>query len=278
MVRSGAVLPPKATFCLPDGICADRLRKTVSGGKIVEKKIKYARHDGRGFEELRHWTISDGVLDYAEGSALIEAGRTKVLCSATVESKVPAFLRDTGKGWVTAEYSMLPRSTHTRSPRERGGKLGGRTMEIQRLIGRSLRSVTDLSSMGERTITVDCDVIQADGGTRVASITGAWVALNNAFEKLVGSGELPSNPMLDSVAAVSVGIVNGTQLLDLDYEEDSTAEVDMNIVITGRGKFVEVQATAEGEPFSLAGMNRLIRLAQQGIAVIRGIQQAAGKP
>ena len=278
MVRSGAVLPPKATFCLPDGICADRLRKTVSGGKIVEKKIKYARHDGRGFEELRHWTISDGVLDYAEGSALIEAGRTKVLCSATVESKVPAFLRDTGKGWVTAEYSMLPRSTHTRSPRERGGKLGGRTMEIQRLIGRSLRSVTDLSSMGERTITVDCDVIQADGGTRVASITGAWVALNNAFEKLVGSGELPSNPMLDSVAAVSVGIVNGTQLLDLDYEEDSTAEVDMNIVITGRGKFVEVQATAEGEPFSLAGMNRLIRLAQQGIVVIRGIQQAAGKP
>lgn len=236
--------------------------------------MKFSRKDNRSFDETRPWKISGGILDYAEGSAVIDAGRTRVICAATVEDGVPAFLRGTGKGWVTAEYSMLPRATHTRSSRERGGRLGGRTMEIQRLIGRSLRSVTDLTAVGERTVTVDCDVIQADGGTRVASITGAWAALHIAFEKLTEAGRLPSNPVKDSVAAVSVGIVHGERLLDLDYEEDSKAEVDMNVVITGRGRLVEVQATAEGEPFSLSEMNRLIRLAQNGISAIRPIQLA----
>jgi ribonuclease PH len=235
-------------------------------------KMKFTRNHSRLHDEIRSWRIVPGVLEYAEGSALIEAGRTRVMCAATVEEKVPSFLKDTGKGWVTAEYSMLPRSTHTRSPRERGGRLGGRTMEIQRLIGRSLRSVTDLSSMGERTITVDCDVLQADGGTRVASITGAWVALHCAFENLLAAGAISNNPMKDSVAAISVGIVHGEQLLDLEYDEDSIAEVDMNIVITGRDQFVEVQATAEGEPFSLTAMNGLIGLAQKGIITIRHIQ------
>ncbi len=235
--------------------------------------MKFIRKDNRLPDEIRPWRITGGVLDHAEGSALIDAGKTKVICAATVEEKVPSFLRDKGQGWVTAEYSMLPRATHTRSPRERGGRVGGRTLEIQRLIGRSLRSVTDLTALGERTITVDCDVIQADGGTRVASITGAWVALHNALETLIALGALASNPMKDSVAAVSVGIVGGTQCLDLDYDEDSSAEVDMNVVMTGRGRLVEVQATAEGEPFSLAGMNRLIRLAQKGISDIRRIQE-----
>lgn len=235
--------------------------------------MKFIRKDNRLPDEIRPWRITGGVLDHAEGSALIDAGKTKVICAATVEEKVPSFLRDKGQGWVTAEYSMLPRATHTRSPRERGGRVGGRTLEIQRLIGRSLRSVTDLTALGERTITVDCDVIQADGGTRVASITGAWVALHNALENLIALGALASNPMKDSVAAVSVGIVGGTQCLDLDYDEDSSAEVDMNVVMTGRGRLVEVQATAEGEPFSLAGMNRLIRLAQKGIGDIRRIQE-----
>lgn len=235
--------------------------------------MNFIRHNNRLFDELRCWKITDSTLDHAEGSALIEAGRTRVICAATVEEKVPSFLKDGGKGWVTAEYSMLPRSTHTRSPRERGGRLGGRTMEIQRLIGRSLRSVTNLAAFGQRTVTVDCDVIQADGGTRVASITGAWVALYGAFENLIAAGSIPSNPVKDSVAAVSVGIVHGEHLLDLDYDEDSVAEVDMNIVMTGRGRIVEVQATAEGEPFSLAAMNQLIRLGQKGISAIRQIQE-----
>lgn len=235
--------------------------------------MNFIRHNNRLFDELRCWKITDRTLDHAEGSALIEAGRTRIICAATVEEKVPSFLKDGGKGWVTAEYSMLPRSTHTRSPRERGGRLGGRTMEIQRLIGRSLRSVTNLAAFGQRTVTVDCDVIQADGGTRVASITGAWVALHGAFENLIAAGSIPSNPVKDSVAAVSVGIVHGEHLLDLDYDEDSVAEVDMNIVMTGRGRIVEVQATAEGEPFSLAAMNQLIRLGQKGISAIRQIQE-----
>lgn len=236
--------------------------------------MTYSRKHGRGPDQLRPWKITRGVLEHAEGSALIEAGRTQVLCSATVEDKVPPFLKNEGRGWVTGEYSMLPRSTHTRSPRERG-RVGGRTMEIQRLIGRSLRSVTDLTGLGARTITLDCDVIQADGGTRVASITGAWVALQDAFEMLVKTGVLEANPVTDCVAAVSVGIVDKRLLLDLDYEEDSEAEVDMNVVMTGKKRLVEVQATAEQTPFSLARMNALIRLAQSGIELVQKIQMEA---
>jgi len=208
---------------------------------------KIIRNGSRGPDELRSWNITRSVLHHAEGSALIEAGKTKVICAASVEDKVPQFLKNTGKGWVTAEYSMLPRSTHIRSPRERG-RVGG------------------------RTITLDCDVIQADGGTRVASITAAWVALHAAFEALVRTGEISAVPLLDSVAAVSVGVVENELLLDLDYDEDSIAEVDMNVVMTGRKKLVEVQATAEGAPFSLSRMNSLIRLAQAGIETIRQIQ------
>jgi len=232
------------------------------------------RKSNRRPDELRLWKIVRGVLDHAEGSALIEAGKTRVVCAATVEDKVPPFVRNGGKGWVTAEYSMLPRATHVRSPRERG-RVGGRTMEIQRLIGRSLRSVTDLWAFGERTITVDCDVIQADGGTRVASITAAWVALHEAFETLKHLGKIPSIPLLDSVAAVSVGVVANHLFLDLDYAEDSSAEVDMNVVITGRKNLVEVQATAEGSPFSMTRLNSMIRLAQVGIEKIRQIQTRA---
>jgi ribonuclease PH len=233
---------------------------------------KTNRPAGRKADELRPWKITCGVLDHAEGSALIESGRTRILCAATVEDKVPPFLKNEGRGWVTAEYSMLPRSTHTRSPRERGGRIGGRTQEIQRLIGRSLRCVTDLTGFGERTVTVDCDVIQADGGTRVASITAAWVALHNAFAALQKAGRIDVMPLTDSVAAVSVGVVGNELLLDLDYDEDSIAEVDMNVVMTGRGKLVEVQATAEGAPFSLSRMNSLVRLAHQGLRAIETIQ------
>jgi ribonuclease PH len=226
----------------------------------------------RKADGLRPWKITISPLEYAEGSALIEAGRTKVLCAATIEEKVPTFLKNGGKGWVTAEYSMLPRSTHSRSPRERGGRVGGRTMEIQRLIGRSLRCVTDLHKLGERTITIDCDVIQADGGTRVASITGAWIALRAACKLLVDNGLLDEIPLLDSVAAVSVGIVDGETLLDLDYSEDSGAHVDMNVVMTGRGQLVEVQATGEDAPFSIAKLNALIKLAANGLKSIKSIQ------
>lgn len=236
---------------------------------------EFVRNQGRGLEELRPWKITRGVLDHAEGSALIETGKTRVLCAATVEEKVPPFLKGEGKGWVTAEYAMLPRSTHTRSSRDRGGKIAGRTLEIQRLIGRSLRCVTDLILLGERTITVDCDVIQADGGTRVAAITGAWVALQEAVAVLMAEDALGENPVEDSVAAVSVGVVQDHMLLDLEYIEDSAADVDMNVVMTGSGKLVEVQATAEGSPFSLSRMNSLIHLAEKGIAEIRSIQEAA---
>jgi ribonuclease PH len=232
------------------------------------------RSDGRGPKALRQMRITRNYLKHAEGSVLIELGDTKVICSASVEERVPPFLRNTGKGWVTAEYSMLPRSTNTRIPRERGGG-NGRTFEIQRLIGRSLRSVTDLNAFGERSIWVDCDVIQADGGTRTVSITGAYVALVDAFQKMVKNGAIEDVPVKDSVAAISVGKVDGEVLLDLNYEEDSRAEVDMNIVMTGSGKFVEIQGTAEGGVFTKKEMDGLIKTAQKGIKILTRIQGKA---
>ena len=230
------------------------------------------RLDGRGLKVLRPIKIKRNYLKHAEGSVLIEVGDTKVICSASIEERVPPFLRNTGKGWVTAEYSMLPRSTHTRTSRDRGGG-NGRAFEIQRLIGRSLRSVTDLNAFGERTIWIDCDVIQADGGTRTASITGAYVALVDAFRKMVKKGLIEKVPVKDSVAAISVGKVEGDVLLDLNYEEDSKAEVDMNVVMTGVGKFVEIQGTAEGGVFTKKEMDELIKIAQRGIRVLTRIQK-----
>jgi ribonuclease PH len=232
------------------------------------------RSNGRKHWALRPVKITRHYIKHAEGSVLIEMGDTKVICSASVEEKVPPFLRHTGKGWVTAEYSMLPRSTLTRTSRESStGRASGRTFEIQRLIGRSLRSVVDLAGFGERSIWVDCDVIQADGGTRTASITGAYVALVDAFRTMLKEGKIEKIPVKDSVAAVSVGKVEGKILLDLNYEEDSGAEVDMNVVMTGRGGFVEVQGTAEGAVFSKKEMDELIRVAQRGIREITGIQK-----
>lgn len=233
------------------------------------------RAQGRKPNELRVWKMTTGVLEHAEGSAFIESGKTQVMCAASVDNRVPPFLRNEDSGWVTAEYSMLPRSTHTRSARERGGRIGGRTMEIQRMIGRSLRSVIDLKRLGERTITVDCDVIQADGGTRVASITAAWVALYQACALLADGDAIPANPITDSVAAVSVGVIGKEICLDLDYSEDYAADVDMNVVMTGSGRLVEVQATAEGKPFSVSRMNSLIRLAGEGIKHIKRLQHEA---
>src|SRR5438552_575314 len=233
------------------------------------------RIDGRSSSQLRPTTITPGFLAHAEGSVLIEVGRTRVICSASVEDRVPPFLRNTGKGWVTAEYGMLPRATSTRTQREAtAGKVGGRTQEIQRLIGRSLRSVMKLEALGERTVWLDCDVIQADGGTRTASITGAFVALALAFERLVAAGILKSSPLIDSVAATSVGIVNDRALLDLAYEEDSRAEVDMNVVMTGSGHFVEIQATAEGRAFTGSEMQDLLALAAAGIRRLTDEQRA----
>ncbi|MBP1751622.1 MAG: RNAse [Geobacteraceae bacterium] len=227
-------------------------------------------------DSLRNVRITRNYIKHAEGSTLIEFGDTKVICTASVEDSVPAFLRGKGSGWVTAEYSMLPRATHTRSARESSkGKVGGRTHEIQRLIGRSLRAVTDLALLGERTIFIDCDVIQADGGTRTASITGAYVALADATRALVTKGLIPSNPLKEAVAAVSVGIINGQPLLDLDYEEDSTAEVDMNFVMTSSNRFVEVQGTAEIKPFSIDEMDIMRSLAITGIKRLFDIQKAA---
>ncbi len=232
------------------------------------------RSDGRRLKALRPVRIKRNYLKHAEGSVLIEIGDTKVICSASVEDRVPPFLRNTGKGWVTAEYSMLPRSTHTRTSRDSfTGRGNGRAFEIQRLIGRSLRSVTDLSAFGERTIWIDCDVIQADGGTRTASITGAYVALVDAFQKMIKVGVIKDVPVKDSVAAVSVGKVAGEILLDLNYEEDSKAEVDMNVVMTGDGKFVEVQGTAEGDVFTKKEMDALLKVAQSGIRVLTKIQK-----
>jgi ribonuclease PH len=231
------------------------------------------RADNRRADQMRPVEIQTGYLKTAEGSALITVGNTRVLCAASIEDSVPQFLRGTNKGWVTAEYAMLPRATLKRTPREVSkGRPSGRTYEIQRLIGRSLRAVVDLDVLGERSILVDCDVIQADGGTRTASITGAYVALAVAIRQLLQFGVLKKSPIVDSVAATSVGIVDGEPMIDLDYEEDSRADVDMNLVITGTGKFVEVQATAEHHPFDDAQLSRLIELARGGIRELIELQ------
>lgn len=236
------------------------------------------RPDGRTSRELRTVTFSRGFTRYAEGSVLVSFGETRVLCNATVEENVPSFMRGEGRGWVTAEYSMLPRATHSRSPRESTrGKVGGRTHEIQRLIGRSLRAVVDLEALGERTVLIDCDVLQADGGTRTAAITGAYVALADALSGLVEKGLLPAVPFKESVAAVSVGIVDGAPVLDLNYDEDFHAAVDMNFVVTSSGRFVEVQGTAEGEPFTGAELDALRELAVHGCRELASLQEKALK-
>ena len=235
--------------------------------------MRLGRFDGRAPDELRPVTITTGFQKYAEGSALIEMGETRVVCAVSVEDRVPPFLKGSGSGWITAEYGMLPRSTHTRAKRESAeGKVKGRTQEIQRLIGRSLRSVVDLAAIGERTFTIDCDVLQADGGTRTASITAAYVALTQALNTLRKRGQLPRVCTQGAVAATSVGIVNGVQLLDLCYEEDSHAEVDFNVVMNDAGDFVEVQGTAEGQTFARATMNEMLLLAEQGIARLLELQ------
>jgi ribonuclease PH len=232
------------------------------------------RTDNRQSDQMRRVEIVPNYLMTAEGSALIKMGNTHVLCAASVEDSVPQFLRNSGKGWVTAEYAMLPRATAKRTPREvTKGRPSGRTHEIQRLIGRALRSVIDTSILGERTVAIDCDVIQADGGTRTASITGAFVALSLAVRQMMKFGSLKKSPIRDSVAAVSVGLVRGVALLDLNYEEDSQADVDMNVVMTGTGKFVEVQGTAEHDPFDDAQMAQLIALARSGIAELAELQK-----
>ncbi|MDQ6662072.1 MAG: ribonuclease PH [Chloroflexota bacterium] len=232
-----------------------------------------ARIDGRADNELRPMQISVDVLDYAEGSALIQAGKTRVLCSASIEEKVPPFLEGKGQGWVTAEYNMLPRATHTRNARERSGKISGRTQEIQRLIGRSLRAAVDMEALGARTITLDCDVLQADGGTRTASITGAYVALHRACSLLVKRGILLKHPIRTSVAAISVGVVDSHVLLDLCYAEDSRAEVDCNVVMTAEHEFIEVQSTGEGGVFNRRTLDNLLTLAETGIDELLEIQQ-----
>ena len=234
------------------------------------------RASQRNANELRSIRLSRGFTCHAEGSVLVEFGATRVLCTASVEDKVPPFLRGKGQGWVTAEYGMLPRATHTRSAREAAkGKQSGRTQEIQRLIGRSLRAVVDLSALGERQIIIDCDVLQADGGTRTAAITGACVALHDALSGLVRSGQLAHNPMREFVAAVSVGIHDDTPVLDLDYAEDSSCDTDMNVVMTEGGGMIEVQGTAEGKAFSRTELNALIDLAEAGIARLIELQRAA---
>jgi ribonuclease PH len=236
-----------------------------------------SRAGERADDALRPVSITVDYLKHAEGSALIEFGDTRVLCVATIEDRVPPFLEGRGQGWVTAEYAMLPRAGHTRSQRESvAGKIGGRTHEIQRLIGRSLRAAVDLRALGERTIALDCDVIQADGGTRTASITGAWLALRRATSQLLKQGALKKDPMRRQVAAVSVGIVKDTALLDLDYSEDSHAEVDANVVMTDAGEFIEVQGTAEGNPFSRVRLNELLDLAEKGIRELHTLQRAHG--
>ncbi len=228
----------------------------------------------RANDQLRAVRITRGFTIHAEGSVLIEFGNTRVLCTASVEEKVPGHKKGSGEGWVTAEYGMLPRATHTRSDREAArGKQSGRTQEIQRLIGRSLRAVFDLKKLGERTIQLDCDVLQADGGTRTASITGAYVAAHDAVSRLIAEGKLTESPLLASVAAISVGILDGTPLLDLEYTEDSACDTDMNVVMTGVGHFVEVQGTAEGKAFSRAEMNALLALAEKGIGELMLAQQ-----
>ncbi len=232
------------------------------------------RSDGRRPDEIRKARIRTGYLKHAEGSALIEAGETRIICAVSLEERVPPFLRGTGKGWVTAEYSLLPRSTHTRTPRESvRGKVSGRSHEIQRLIGRSLRAVVDLKGLGERNFIVDCDVIQADAGTRTLAITGAFVALYDALDRLVKTGVMQKMPIKDFVAATSVGIVKGEMLVDLCYAEDSTAEVDFNVVMTGKGRFVEIQGTGEGGSFTKSQMDAMIGLARKGILELVSIQK-----
>ena len=235
---------------------------------------EFARSLGRGADQLRAVRITRGFTIHAEGSVLIEFGATKVLCTASVEEKVPSHKKGSGEGWVTAEYGMLPRSTHTRSEREAArGKQSGRTQEIQRLIGRSLRCVFDLRLLGERTIHLDCDVLQADGGTRTAAITGAFVAAQDAVSQLMAQGKLSVSPIRDQVAAISVGMVQGTALLDLEYTEDSACDTDMNVVMTGSGNFVEVQGTAEGAAFSRQQMDALLELAAKGIGELIALQK-----
>ena len=234
----------------------------------------FARSGGRALDQLRPIRITRHYTMHAEGAVLIEFGNTRVLCTASVEEKVPPHKRGSGEGWVTAEYGMLPRSTHTRSDREAArGKQSGRTQEIQRLIGRSLRAVFDLKALGERTIQIDCDVIQADGGTRTAAITGAWVAAQDAVNTLLAAGKISASPLTGAVAAVSVGIVQGQPLLDLEYVEDVACDTDMNVVMTGTGHYVEVQGTAEGAAFSRQEMDQLLALAEKGIAELVALQQ-----
>lgn len=234
------------------------------------------RTDGRAFDELRPVKITPGYLPYAEGSVLIEMGQTRVVCSASVDERVPSFLRNSGQGWITAEYSMLPRATQQRSPREaRRGGPSGRTHEIQRLIGRSLRAAADMRLLGERTITLDCDVLQADGGTRTAAITGAYVAFALAVNGMLKAGKIQRSILTNEVAAISVGILESTPLLDLKYDEDFKAEVDMNVVCTADGRFIEVQGTAEREPFTREQMDSLLALAGQGIQSLLAIQREA---
>ena len=234
------------------------------------------RVDGRTYDELRPVNITTGYQSFAEGSVLIELGKTRVVCSVSVEERVPGFLRGSGTGWITAEYSMLPRATVTRTPRDSSqGRIAGRSQEIQRLIGRSLRAVTDLSELGERTLVVDCDVLQADGSTRTAAITGSYVALHQAMQTLVNMGIISSVPLKSSVAATSVGIVHSRMLLDLCYDEDCNAEADFNVVMTGKGDFVEVQGTAETRPFSKETLDSVLALAEKGIKQLFQAQQAA---
>src|SRR5690349_18413319 len=236
----------------------------------------FVRSGARAADQLRPVRITRGYTIHAEGSVLIEFGNTRVLCTASVEEKVPPHKRGSGEGWVTAEYGMLPRATHTRSDREAArGKQSGRTQEIQRLIGRSMRAVFDLKALGERTIHLDCDVLQADGGTRTAAITGAFVAAQDAVNKLLAAGTIPVTPILGPVAAISVGIVQGTPLLDLEYTEDSACDTDMNVVMTGAGHFVEVQGTAEGAAFTRDEMNALLALAEKGIGELTALQTQA---
>jgi ribonuclease PH len=234
------------------------------------------RPSGRAVDQLRDIRITRQYTKHAEGSVLIECGHTKVICTASIEDKVPGFLKGKGQGWLTAEYGMLPRSTHTRMDREAArGKQSGRTQEIQRLIGRSLRAAFDLAAFGERTLHLDCDVIQADGGTRTAAITGAMVAAHDAFSQLVGQGAIAAIPLKHFVAAISVGVYRGMPVLDLDYDEDSGCDTDMNVVMTDAGHFIEVQGTAEGAAFDRAAMNRLLDLAEGGISRLIGMQKSA---
>ncbi|MGE0873238.1 MAG: ribonuclease PH [Burkholderiales bacterium] len=234
------------------------------------------RPSGRNPAQLRPVKITRGFTRHAEGSVLVEFGQTQVLCTASVEERVPGFLKGKGQGWLTAEYGMLPRATHTRSDREAArGKQSGRTQEIQRLIGRALRAVVDMRALGERTVQIDCDVLQADGGTRTAAITGAFVAAHDAFTWMIGRGMIAAAPVRDFVAAVSVGVYQGVPVLDLDYPEDAACETDMNVVMTGAGRYVEIQGTAEGEPFTREQMDALLVLAAQGIGELVAMQKAA---